>query len=151
MKRKVHWLSLAVAGAVLTALPDSLLQAQQPQQPVETRATRGRGTAPDENITKARAPNTPGQTEPAPAAKGGEAARGSSCTVKVDNYTGLYIDVYLDRVYRGTVGPWGELWRTVGCGETRLYGRADYTDGTYDTWGPVYAQVGSLYTWRLRP
>ena len=105
----------------------------------------------DENITKARAPNTPGTQEPAPAARGGDATRGSSCTVKVENHTGLYIDVYLDRVYRGTVGPWGDFYRYVGCGETRMYARADYTDGTYDTWGPVYHQVSGTFTWRLRP
>jgi hypothetical protein len=144
--------SLAVGAAALLALPPLTLQAQQARDTtVETRAARGRGAGADENIGKERAPNTRGEATPAPAAKGGPQTRGAACIVKVDNRTALYIDVYLDREYRGTVGPWGDLYRYVGCGETRLYARANYDNGTYDTWGPTYGQVYGTYTWRLWP
>ena len=63
----------------------------------------------------------------------------------------LHRHYYFDGEYRGNVGPWGDGYGYVGCGETRLYARADFTDGTYSSWGPVVADVDGTYTWRVHP
>jgi succinyl-CoA synthetase beta subunit len=44
-------------------------------------------------------------TDAKPVAK----ARGAACTVKFDNYTGLYIKVYVDGYYKGTLDAWGQV------------------------------------------
>lgn len=157
MTVKINWFALAACTLVSLAAPRHVLQAQgtpKAGKVVDAAAVKGRGaaTAPDENIKTMRGANTPGANMAAPAAKGGPATRGGdACIVHVDNRTSLYIDIYLDRDYRGSVGPWGDSYRYVGCGETRLYARADFTDGTDSTWGPVIADVDGTYTWRLHP
>ena len=56
-------------------------------------------------------------TTDAPVAK----ARGAACTVKFDNYTGLYIKVYVDGNYKGTLDAWGAGTVTVSGGYTTIY------------------------------
>ncbi|TKC09854.1 hypothetical protein FA048_06470 [Pedobacter polaris] len=48
-------------------------------------------------------------------------ARGAACTVKFDNYTGLYIKVYVDGYYKGTLDAWGAGTVTVAGGYTKIY------------------------------
>src|SRR6266849_922485 len=74
-------------------------------------ATKGQ----DPNIKTDRAPNpVNGPGEVAPPSKGGPRTRGYLSTVHVDNHTRWYIDIYLDGDFRGTVPPWGDLYRSVG-------------------------------------
>jgi ABC-type phosphate/phosphonate transport system substrate-binding protein len=56
-------------------------------------------------------------TDAKPVAK----ARGAACTVKFDNYTGLYIKVYVDGYYKGTLDAWGSGTVTVAGGYTKIY------------------------------
>lgn len=149
------WLAIpAVMGLSLAPLCGSL-RAQAPQQGdkvVETMGKKGRGAATaDANIKTHRAANDPAASTPAPGPKSGEKAATTSCTVHVDNRTTLYVDVYLDGDFRGTVGPWGDLYRSVGCGGTRLYARADYTDGSHSFWGPQVEGVLGTFNWLLWP
>lgn len=51
-----------------------------------------------------------------PAAK----ARGG-CLIKFDNYTGLYIKMYVDGYYKGTISPWGNGTVTTTDGYTSVY------------------------------
>jgi hypothetical protein len=154
MNAKLSWLALATGAVLSLSLPGSALQAQQtpkPEKTAEAAAAKGRGaaTAPDENIKTMRGTNTPGANIPLPAAKGGPATRGAACVVHIDNRTSLYIGIYLDGDYRGTVGPGGDTWHYVGCGETRLYARADFDDGTYSYWGPRVEDVDGTFHWHL--
>ena len=48
-------------------------------------------------------------------------ARGEACRVNFDNYTGLYIKIYVDGDYKGTLAPWDDGTVTVGSGYTRIY------------------------------
>ncbi|WP_148661277.1 hypothetical protein [Flavisolibacter tropicus] len=50
-----------------------------------------------------------------------EKSRGASCSVTFDNYTGLYVKVYVDGTYRGTVDAYGKGTVTVGSGYTTIY------------------------------
>ena len=65
-----------------------------------------------------------------------------------DNHTTLYVKIYVDGDFRGTVEPWGDLYLTNLCGSTVLYARAYYDDGTYDYWGPTSHNFCST-TWTL--
>jgi len=48
-------------------------------------------------------------------------SRGAVCSVKFDNYTGLYIKVYVDGYYKGTLDAWGSGTVNVGSGYTTIY------------------------------
>ncbi|TCC91564.1 hypothetical protein EZ428_07310 [Pedobacter frigiditerrae] len=47
-------------------------------------------------------------------------ARGG-CKIIFDNYTGLYIKVYVDGYYKGTISPWGNGTVTTTDGYTSVY------------------------------
>jgi hypothetical protein len=128
-------------------------QAQQPQAKVaENKAERSRGAGADPNVKADRAPNHEGATAaPAPAAKGGERTRGGVSVVHVDNWTQWYIDVYMDGTFCGSMGPWGDTYCYVGSGNTTMYARALFDDGTILKWGPRVDYVDGAYTWKLNP
>jgi hypothetical protein len=48
-------------------------------------------------------------------------SRGDLCTVKFDNWTGLYIKIYVDGNYKGILDPWDKGSVTVGSGYTKIY------------------------------
>lgn len=54
---------------------------------------------------------------PEPAKSRGAAA----CSVHFDNRTGLYIKIYVDGDFKGTLEPWGDGYVTVGSGYTTIY------------------------------
>lgn len=72
------------------------------------------------------------------------------CDVVVDNYTNLYIKVWVDDQYRGVLAPYGKMTVAALPGKTKLYARADYTDGSYAYWNPPSFDCSWEYTWRLR-
>lgn len=72
------------------------------------------------------------------------------CDVVVDNYTNLYIKIWVDGEYKGLVAPYGKVTVAAIPGRTKLYCRADFDDGSYKWWGPEYFQCDYEYTWRLR-
>lgn len=68
------------------------------------------------------APKNDKNPQPAPANKGGEeVADLVELDVVVDNFTGYYVEVYIDGVYKGTVSDWGTLNFTVQEPYTKLY------------------------------
>ena len=122
------------------------------------RANTARGAtnpADDENIRTATGSNVRGEAgEPAPDAKApaGTASRGTtSCKVHYDNRTSLYVATYAEGILRGDVAPWGDLYTYVIGGQTRLYARAGFTDGSVSTWGPrlVDCPAGGDFQWML--
>ena len=113
--------------------------------------TRGESGAKDENIKKGRAPNDPDAKIEAPAEKGGPKTRGGSCRIHINNHTLYYIDIYTDGDYRGQVSPWGDSYGWVGCGQTKFYGRADFTDGQVRIFGPSVYYVDGTFEWDLYP
>jgi hypothetical protein len=154
MRVKGMLCALVVAGCTVTLLVPATAHAQQPakrEAAVETKAAKGRGAGPDENIKSEQAPNPVNTAVAAPASKGGEKSRGGTSTVHVDNHTSYYIAAYMDGGFCGTVGPWGDIWCNVGSGNTNMYARAGFTDGSTLTWGPNVGYVDGEYTWRLWP
>lgn len=53
-----------------------------------------------------------------------------TCTVYFDNYSGLYVKVYVDGYYMGTLSPYGSFTVNAGDGYTEIY--CISTGGTRD-------------------
>lgn len=114
----------------------------------EVTATKGANP----NIKTRRAPNDATRIAKAPVEKGGAATKGAYGSVSVDNWTGYYIDIYMDGDYIGTVSPWGEASGTFPTGTHTLYAYAEFSDGSSLEWGPRTVRVTSGgYTWKLTP
>ena len=67
----------------------------------------------------------------------------------VDNYTGYSIDIYVNGSFRGTIAPYDKKVTWAVPGNTRLYGKATFNDGSYLYWGPNTTYTGYEYTWKL--
>ncbi|MFU8813528.1 MAG: hypothetical protein ACNA78_11230 [Balneolaceae bacterium] len=154
MKTHLIKYTMILFAAVSFTLAANLAHAQeQAADSLATSAVEARGDAPDENIEVQAGENVLGEEAEAPAIKGGETGeRAASRFVNFDNYTGWYISTYIDGYYQGTVAPWGNLKINVPAGRTyRLYGRADFTDGSYKYWGARNRYFGNNFIWRLNP
>lgn len=46
----------------------------------------------------------------------------STCRIYLSNYTDYSIDIYVDGVWKGTLGAWSEAYVNTGSGYTTLYG-----------------------------
>jgi hypothetical protein len=150
MRRRAA-LATLILGFTLAIGASGSAGAQGKKNSATTRAATGRGTGTsDQNIKTAKAANAKGRTIAAPVKKGGTRSRGSDlCEILADNRTGLYVDLYTDGVYRGTVSPYGDLGGWVECGRRILYARADFDDGTYVYWGPIAASVTGPFLWTI--
>ncbi|MEO5945247.1 MAG: hypothetical protein ABIP79_00410 [Chitinophagaceae bacterium] len=71
--------------------------------------------------------------------------------VVIDNWTGYYLDIYVNGDYRGTVAPWEKKVTWGIPGTNRLYAKAVFDDGSYLYWGPKATYTGYQYTWKLNP
>lgn len=144
-------LAALVLGLFVTiGLPGSAgAQAGQKPRTVDAKAIKG-AKGPDQNIKQDDAANMKGAKgmRLAPPSKGGPVPKGDAGIIHVDNHTTLYVKIYVDGDFRGTVEPWGDLYLTNLCGSTVLYARAYYDDGTYDYWGPTSDNFCST-TWTL--
>jgi hypothetical protein len=140
--------ALAIA---ITFLVPAIVDTQGQTKPDQvSKKESGRGAA-DANVKSDAAANEAGKpaTAPAPAEKSGEKSRQALCAVMFDNYTDLLIKTYVDGRYTGTMARWGELHTYALAGPTILYARADYTNGTFDYWGPIKVSCNTRYVWRL--
>jgi len=108
-----------------------------PQKPKGTsrsdKAKKGEAGGTDTNIKTARSANSPSAEQAAPQAKGGPKSRATACRFHVDNRTPFTIDIYTDGDFRGSVGPWDDVYGYVEYGAA-LYARADFADGTFLYW-----------------
>ncbi len=111
-------LSIFAAGCMLLAFSTGASAQKQIKVKLESKAVAAnRGTNP--NI-KSEAPTTDKkQSKP----------RGV-CSVYFDNYSGLYVKVYVDGYYQGTLSPYGAFTVNVGDGYTEIY--CISTGGTRD-------------------
>jgi hypothetical protein len=148
--RSVVAIILAVAIGVLASVVVDTQASQKPDQATSKETNRGKATE-DKNVKEPEGVNKRGETAqlPAPPEKTGEKTRQVLCAVMFDNYTDLWVQAYVDGRYAGMMRPWGELHTFAIAGPTILYARAPYTDGSYDSWGPVKVSCSSTYRWRL--
>ena len=111
--------------------------------PLKATKSTTRGEGADPNIKSDKQTNDPNSTMSAPEQKGGPKTRGGVlCEVRFDNRTRLFIKVYVDGAYRGTISPYGDAVAYTLPGETRVYGRADFEDGSFLYWGPKEYDCG---------
>jgi hypothetical protein len=62
---------------------------------------------------KSKAPDTDENPAPKP--------KGSLCSIDFENWTGYYVDIYVNSYFKGTVGPWGVYPVDVYAGYTSIY------------------------------
>lgn len=110
----------------------------------------GRGGGADENVKTKSMDNDPKATQPAaPPTKGGKGTRSGYSLLSFDNWTGLWINLYVDGDLVGVVGPYGDSSYLVASGTHIAYARAEFTDGSYSYWGPSRVSCYGTSTWRL--
>jgi hypothetical protein len=146
--------TLALSLAGLVSAQDAQEKKAQEKPKAAHKATskatksRGSGDAADPNIKGGSDVNKPDANVPAPPNKGGTGRQGV-CQIHVDNRTGLYVRIYVDGDYKGVIGPWGDGITYTLSGATTLYGRANYDDGTYSSFGPQVVSCYGTFTWSL--
>lgn len=146
-------------GLALTALAAKAEAQAGEELRVRERANTSRGApadpSQDENIKTVRGLNVRGEMgEQPPESKREDGAMGrgsASCKVHYDNRTSLHVATYAEGIFRGDVAPWGDLYTYVIGGQTRIYARAGFTDGSVTTWGPrlVECPAGREFQWML--
>ena len=87
-------------------------------------------------------------TNPVPQINRGDAYNVTNCNVIIENWTGWYIDFYIDGEYRGSIAPWDIRVSWVIVGPVKLYAEAD---GTMYFWGPTSVDCNYTFTWKLNP
>lgn len=125
---------------------DKKKKKKQKRQDVELKAMKGtmtgKGMGSDPNIKEGEELNNPGaamgQKMTMPIAKGGGTSKGASsdCEVQFDNRTDLNVKTYVNGRYRGAMGGYNDAYMYINPGYITVYARADFTDGTYQSWGP---------------
>ncbi len=141
-----------VLGLALGLGSAALVAAEQPKEELITaKAQKARGAGADENMKTDNTVNDPAKTIPAPPGKGGEKSRGVLCGVVLDNWTPRYVKFYVDGLYWGAAGPWGEVSGLAFAGGTRVYARADFVDGSFLYWGPqtFNCRRDEIYRWKV--
>ncbi|HEX9998777.1 MAG TPA: hypothetical protein VGB45_16700 [Abditibacterium sp.] len=87
----------------------------------------------------------------APPSKGGMKRRAFMAKLKVDNRTNLFVDLYLDDAFYGTIAPFADLSVEVDQGETKLFAKAQFEDGSFTSWGIEEVELQGGTTWKLAP
>ncbi len=145
-------LGLSLVAATLFAAGTVQAQAAKKQAGATSNSTKTRGGAADANVRHDDAPNA--VTKPATPEPAGKSTRGASAVepgqICIDSRVDLYVKIYVDGNYVGTVSPWGDACGYYGSGDHRLYARAVFTDGSYSSWGPVTGDATSGFRWTVR-
>jgi len=115
---KKTFLSIFVAGCMLLAFSTTVAAQKQIKVKLESKAV---------DVTRGSNPNIKGE---APTTDSKEAKPRGTCSVYFDNYSGLYVKVYVDGYYRGTLSPYGSFTVNVADGYTEIY--CISTGGTRD-------------------
>lgn len=70
--------------------------------------------------------------------------------IVIDNRTNYSIDIYIDRNYRGTIAAWNKIITWTVSGNTKLYAKARFNDGTYYYWrSDLVVVTGHEFIWQL--
>lgn len=112
MKKAILFVCAVFALATLTLSPGSAHAQSKSKKVVDVigkTAPKSRGANPNIKSDEPKVDK--------PVAK----PRGTTCSVDFDNFTGLYVKVYVDGYYKGTLGPYEDGNVTVGSGYTSIY------------------------------
>ena len=141
-----------LAFAMVCLLATTALAEPPAVVPLQSAGQKAAAGAPDKNVKRKTEKNDPRKKIPAPPEKGGPKARGVTCRISVDNWTGYKVQLFIDGDYSGLIIPWGELATSAITGRTTVYARAEFEDTSYVTFGPVTidCQDGRTYAWKLQ-
>jgi hypothetical protein len=155
MKSKMFLLS---AAAILFAGASMYSQTAPRGQGDAVKGEKSRGADPEAPAKGRVNGDKAGSAAIRPAEKGGT-TRGGWCKTDFINYTGWYLDCYVNGLYEGYVAPYGDGTLYANPGDTKVYVKAEFTDGTYRSWGPVTKNCDyqilemkvfeTYYEWRL--
>lgn len=114
------------------------------QKTIESKAS----SVPSDKVAALKRPVN--EKNPKPEAKTrGDVYGANYSDIIIDNYTGYSIDIYVDGSFRGTIAPYDKKVTWAVPGNTSLYGKATFDDGSYLYWGPNTIYTGYEYTWQL--
>ncbi len=116
MKKTI--LSIFVAGCLMLAFSTTASAQKDVKVKLEARVV---------DFNRGANPNIKGEE---PTTDKPEAKPRGTCSVYFDNYSGLYVKVYVDGYYRGTLSPYGSFTVNVADGYTEIY--CISTGGTRD-------------------
>jgi hypothetical protein len=119
MKRSILLSVLMIVFAFATINSAS---AQEVKNLFKDKVKVARGTNPD--LKDKAACEMPDVEKPNPTQ-----TRGSWCTIQFDNWTGYYINIWVDGYYQGQLAPWSEGYVDVIAGWTKVY--CETSGGTY--------------------
>lgn len=125
--KKIIFLSLAALFIMASSTNTFAQKNAIVKSPTAQKVEKSRG-GDNPNITTPR-PTTDVLTVPAPSSRGGDASRGAYCDIKFENWTGYYIDIYVDGTYQGTVSPWQDYYAYEYSGYKSIY--CETVGGTY--------------------
>jgi len=146
MKKHLLLASILFAGIGFTAGA----QDTKPKLKAETIDSKP-VSKPDAKVAGLQRPVNNKSKPVAPTSSRGEVYGANYSDVVVDNWTGYYIDIYVNGNYRGTVSPYDKRVTWAIPGTNTLYGKAVFNDGSYLYWGPKVTSTGYTYTWKLNP
>lgn len=144
--KNLSTLLMMIGAFVVCSLTVSAQEKDRKQETIESKRNTEKSTE-IESLSKPSNSKTP-VAEPR---SRGDVYGADYCDVVVDNYTGWYIDIYVDNEYRGTIAPYDRRVTWAVKGNTKLYGKAEFDDGSYYYWGPSYVEADYEYTLNLHP
>lgn len=126
---------------------NSVLAQQKTQKKKKTIEAKALST-PTAEVTALNKPTN--ERNPKPEAKTrGDVYGADYSDINVVNYTGYSIDIYVNGSYRGTIAAYDKKVTWAVPGNTQLYAKAVFNDGSYLYWGPTVTYTGYEYTWSL--
>ncbi len=146
MKNLTSVLMLICAFLVCSVTASVAQDKERKQETIESK----RVTEKSKEVDKLKKPGNDKKPKAEPKSRGDVYGPNYSDIV-VDNYTGWYIDIYVDDEYRGTLAPYDRRVTWAVPGNTKLYGKAVFDDGSYYYWGPINPETNYEYTWNLHP
>ena len=139
-------LILALATIFVAGTITSTVAQTKQKKTIETVAKEKKAGEKIIDITKAKGTNVQGQPATEDKSKG-DVYGADYCDVTIDNWTGYYLDIYIDGSYRGTVAPYDKRVTWAIPGSTKLYAEAQ---GTTYYWGPYTFDCSWEYSWKLK-
>ncbi len=146
MKKHLLLAILITAGAGFSAYA----QTAKPKLKKET-VTSSPVSTPDDKVATLQRPTNDKNNPAPPTSSRGDVYGANYSDVVIDNWTGYYIDIYVNGNYRGTVSPYDKRVTWAIPGTNTLYAKAVFNDGSYLYWGPKVTYTGYSYSWRLNP
>lgn len=153
---------ILLLALLLTSVLQNSFAAPSPQQtPSQSsqlqQAPQTRGQDPHLGASKSDGQNPWGEGVMLPSGfqpphKSRDGERGAIASAWIDNFTGLYVKLYLDGEYHATLPPYAEMRFYLPVGPHQLYARVDYSDGHYGFWEPQNFEfkAGESQTWQLK-